>query len=141
MRRYLFLFNFFLFLALWLSITGYTLFSLINTALPYSVGLFAFFLFVLDVIAFPLIWLWYTTSEKTIQLRTAVAATSVIFIFYWGPFAPVHSIISLNLSNLQLRWIAFAYIWEVVLVGAAVVYGVLLVTRVADRFLKGKWLC
>lgn len=138
MRRHLFLFNLVLFLLVWLGITGYTLFSLIDESLPYSVSLFALFLFILDLIAFPLIWLWYRTSEKTIQLKTAVATTAVVFTFYWGPFAPVHSVISLHLSNFQLRWIAFAYIWEVVLVGAAVVYAVLLVTRFADRFLKGQ---
>lgn len=138
MRRHLFVFNLVLFLIVWLGITAYTLLSLFNRELPYSVELFALFLFILDVLALPLIWLWYTTREKTIQLKTAVASTAVIFIFYWGPFAPVHSIISLHLSDLQLRWIAFVYIWEVVLVGAAVLYAVLLVTRFGDRFLKGQ---
>ncbi len=138
MRRRLFKINLALFLFVWLAITIYTFLALFQPSLPYPSSFFAVFLVVLDMFSFPLVWLWYTTSAKTIQIQTAIAATAVVLIFYWGPFAPVHSILSLRLDDLQLRWLAFAYIWEVVLVGAMVVYAVLLTTRFADRFMNGR---
>ncbi|MBI3273784.1 MAG: HAMP domain-containing protein [Candidatus Colwellbacteria bacterium] len=136
--RYLFFINLCVFLAVWLGITIYTFLALFNLSLAYSVSLFALFLVLLNILGLPLLYLWYKTRQKTIQLKTALTVSTVILIFYWGPFAPVHSFISLHLNDLQLRWIAFAYIWEVVLVGALAVYAVLRVTRSADRFLKGE---
>ncbi len=125
------------FLLIWLGITGYTLWSLVDISLPYPLWFFGVFLAVLTATGVPLVWLWYKSWPKTIQHQTAVVATASVLIFYWGPFAPVHSILSLQLDSLQLRWIAFAYIWEVVLVGAMVIYAVLYTTRFADRFMKG----
>lgn len=138
MRRHLFKINLALFLFVWLAITIYTFLALFQPSLPYPISFFAIFLVVLDLFGFPLIWLWYTTSAKTIQIQTAIATAAVVLIFYWGPFAPVYSMLSLRLDDLQLRWLAFAYIWEVVLVGALVVYAVLLTTRFADRFMSGR---
>lgn len=137
--RYLFFINLCVFLVVWLGITIYTFLALFNLSLAYSVSLFALFLVLLNILALPLAYLWYQTRQKTIQLKTAVAVSTIILVFYWGPFGPVHSLISLHLNDLQLRWIAFAYIWEVVLVGAMAVYAVLRVTRSADRFLKGEF--
>lgn len=57
----------------------------------------------------------------------------VIVIFYWG-FATIHSFLTLYFNALQFRWIAFAYIWEVVLVGTLAAYIVVRLVRLADSF-------
>lgn len=137
MQQKLFRLNVGIFLAVWFGITGYTLWALVKLAVPYELWLFGVFLAVLTLLSLSLVWLWYRAKPKTIQHQTAVITTAVVLIFYWGPFAPIHSILSLHLDPLQLRWIAFAYIWEVVLVGAMVVYAVLYATRFADRFMRG----
>lgn len=138
MTQKLFRINLVVFLIFWLGVAGYTLAALVNLSLPYSLRLFGIFLGMLLILGVPLVWQWNKKIKSwNIQHQVAVLTAAVILIFYWGPFAPVHSMLSLHLDALQLRWMAFAYIWEVVLIGAMVVYAVLYTTRFADRFMKG----
>lgn len=129
--------NVFAFTIFWLGATAYTLLAILNAALPYSSSIFWLLLIVLDILGFALILLWYRRYAKTIQLRAGILLASIILVFYWG-FATVHSFLSLHLNTLQLRWLGFVYIWEVVIVGIMVTYAVLWVTRFADTFLKGE---
>ena len=134
-RRLFFRIGLAAFLIVWLGITAYTLFAIFDPSLAYSPRLFALFIAFLDILAALLLWLWYRARPHTIQLQVAVATFSVILLFYWG-FATIYSFFALNLDSLQLRWLAFAYIWEVLLVGAMVVVSILWVTRFADRFFR-----
>lgn len=138
MKRNLFYVILVLFSLVWLGITGYTLFAMFIPTLPYSLSLFAFFLALLDISVIPVLWLCYRTYPKTIQLKVGVALTSVLFLFFWGPFSPVHEFLSLHVNDLQLRWVAFAYIWEVVLVGGFLVWVILRMTRSASLFVSGE---
>jgi signal transduction histidine kinase len=138
-RVYVYIFPglFVAFLAVWVGITGYTFAAIINVSLPYSFSLLAIFFLTLNIFGLPLIGAWHKKNHPTIQNLTAVITTAAIFVFYWGPFAPAHSFMSLRLDDLQIRWLAFVYIWEVVLVGALVVYLILRTTRFAQQFLDG----
>lgn len=125
------------FILTWLGATAYTLFAILDPLLPYSGNTFWSFLIILDVLGFSLLWLWYQRHSRTIQFQAGIVVGSLILVFYWG-FATVHSFMSLQLNALQLRWLGFVYIWEVVIVGAMVAWAVLRITRFADRFLKGE---
>ncbi len=127
--------NLALFLLVWLGITGYTLLAILRQSLRYDQLMFWGFLVVLDVLALPLLVLWYREGAKTIRHKASVLVMAVLFVFYWG-FATIHSFLSLHTNTLQLRWLAFAYIWEVVLVGAMVTYFVVLSLRFIDRFVS-----
>lgn len=137
MYRRLYVFNLIIFLAIWLGITGYTLFSLVDSTVHYSLTLFAAFLLVLELFGLPLIWFWYNSREKTIQIQTAAACMAVILVFFWGPFSLIQELLSLRLNDVQLKWLAFAYIWEVIIIGLIVTYAVLRISRFADQFMRG----
>lgn len=126
-----------LFTIVWLGTTAYTFFSIVNFNLPYSLSLFWFFIIFLDLLALPSIFLWWKTGSKTITHKTWVLMVGVIVIFYWG-FATIDSFLTLYFNALQFRWIAFAYIWEVVVVGILAAYSVVCLVRFADSFGQGE---
>ena len=137
-QKNLFRINLGVFLLVWLGITAYTLLAIIRQTLyAYEQPLFWGFLIVLDILVLPLLVLWYRHGEKTVRHQTAVLVMAVVFVFYWG-FATIHSFLSLHTNTLQLRWLEFAYIWEVVLVGALVAYLVVCTLRFIDRFTADK---
>lgn len=70
MRRVLFYLNLVVFLFVWLAINAFTLVSLVNTSLPYSLGYFIAFLLILDGLSLPLLWFWYTSSKDPICFRS-----------------------------------------------------------------------
>lgn len=125
-----------LFLTLWFAFGAYTFLAILNPNLQYSLRLFWTFLLILDAISIPVLWLWFSTSKNTIKNRTYIAVAAVIFVFYYG-FATIHSFLSLLLNDLQLRWLGFIYIWEVVVVGALVAYFVGRITKFASDYLEG----
>lgn len=126
-----------LFTIVWLGTTAYTFFSIVNPNLPYSLSLFWFFIIFLDLLALPSIFLWWKTGSKTITHKTWVLMVGVIVIFYWG-FATIDSFLTLYFNALQFRWIAFAYIWEVVVVGILAAYLVARLVRFTDSFGQGE---
>lgn len=141
MKKYAvsFLFYFYLgfFIAVWLALTAYTFFSLFNPDTAFTAAHFALFIILLDLIVFPLVWFWWSIGSKTSAHKTGVLLTTLIIVFWWG-FFTVYSFLSLRLNDLQLRWIAFAYIWEVVVVGGVIAYLIVRMSRFADAFLQKK---
>jgi signal transduction histidine kinase len=129
--------NLVVFIFAWIIFGGYTFISIFKPDLEYSVRIFWTFLLILDVLAAPLLWLWYKAYPQTVRNSTHIGIAAVIFVFFYG-FATIHSFISLQLNNLQVRWLGFVYIWEVVVVGALVAYCVGLTTKFADDFLQRK---
>ena len=125
------------FAAVWLTLTLYTVFTLFDPALTFSPFLFASFIILLDILVFPLIWLWWRTGPKTISHRTGVTMATLVVLFWWG-FFTIYSFLSLHLDNLQVRWIAFIYIWEVVVVGGLLSYHIVRSTKVVEEFMRGE---
>lgn len=124
-----------LFIAAWLAATAYTFFSLFNTEVVFTSAHFWFFVIILDLIVFPLIWFWWKRGPKTLSHKTGVLLATLIVAFWWG-FVIVYSFLSLHLDDLQLRWLAFAYIWEVMVVGGFIAYLIVRSVRFADSFLS-----
>lgn len=136
MERIFFYLNFFFFLLVWLGAATYTFFAIINPKLAYSAGTFWFFIILLDILAFPLIWLWWRRGPKTISHKTWVMSAVLITVLWWG-FFTVYTFLLIHLDDLQFRWVAFAYIWEVIVVGGMAAYVVVRIVRFAELFLNG----
>ncbi len=135
MERIFFYLNFFFFSLVWLGATAYTLFAILNPQLTYSASTFWFFIVLLDIFAFPLIWLWWRRGPKTISHKTWVMSAILIAAMWWG-FFTLYSLLLIHMNDLQLRWIAFAYIWEVIVVGWMAAYAVVRIVRFAELFLN-----
>ena len=135
MERILFYLNFFFFSLVWLGATAYTLFAILNPRLTYSVGTFWFFIILLDILALPLIWLWWRRGPKTISHKTWVMLSVIIMALWWG-FFTLYSLLLIHLNDLQLRFLAFAYIWEVIVVGGMAAYAVVRIARFAELYLN-----
>lgn len=135
MKKALFLSHLVFFVIVWLCIAAYTFLAILDPIIPYSLSIFGAFIIFLDLLALPLLFVWWKRGPKTIEHETWTLLIGVIILFYWG-FATIHSFLTLNLNDLQLRWTAFAYIWEVVIVGALAAYAVVRIVRFARQFLE-----
>lgn len=136
MKKTLFSINLILFGIVWIGITLYTILAIRDPEVFYSAATFWLFIFLLDILVLPLISLWWKIGPKTITHKVWVLMATLIAVFWWG-FFTVYSFLSMHLNSLQYRWIAFAYIWEVVVVGAIGAYLVARIAKFSQRFLDG----
>lgn len=137
MERALFYLNLFFFSLVWLGATAYTFFAILNPQLTYSLSTFWFFIILLDVLAFPLIWFWWHLGPKTISHKTWIMSVTILAILWWG-FFTLYSFLLIHMNDLQFRWVAFAYIWEVIVVGGVGAYAVVRIARFAELFLNNE---
>jgi signal transduction histidine kinase len=120
-----------------LSAGAYSVLSLLDT-LPMNVPIFLGWLFALVTVnGVLLLLLWRRREGLGIEARMTALYYGAITLWYWLP-APIYFLLTMNIDLLQLRWTAFAYFWEVPVVGGAFILVAQRLFRPLRAFLRGK---
>src|SRR5437016_606385 len=61
---------------------------------------------------------WRARAELSVRSRLLALYWTGVAIWYWFP-APIFYLLTMNLDQLQLKWTALAFFWEVPVVGGA----------------------
>ncbi|HEY3117196.1 MAG TPA: hypothetical protein VGK54_10685, partial [Chloroflexota bacterium] len=107
------------------SAAAYAALSLLDLA-PMSIPILSAWLASLVLTNLALVYLlWRKRAYLSLTKKMLGVLWGVIALWYWLP-APIYYLLTMNLDTLQLKWTAFAYFWEVPVVG-----GLFLVLAVA----------
>lgn len=138
MRKFLIIINIIFFIFAWTGISLYTFFSFFYLNLPYSWGIFGIFLSILSLFGLLLSYQLYRFwCQGSLKRTIFVLMMAIIIIFFWG-FGPFHTYFSNITNTLQLRWLSFAYIWEVFIIGLIVALIVIKIISPADYLIQDK---
>ncbi|HEX2440605.1 MAG TPA: ATP-binding protein [Methylomirabilota bacterium] len=66
------------------------------------------------------VMLWRRRTELSTRTRATALYWLGLAFWYWLP-APIYYLLTMNIDQLQLKWTAFAFFWEVPVVGGAFV--------------------
>ncbi len=106
-------------LILILGAAGYTIAALQGKA----VVTLPLFLGMLGVLTAANLWLliaaWKMRDSLGRLMQIALIVWGGIVMWYWT-FAPIYYLLNMNLNDLQLTWTAFAFLWEVPVIGGGV---------------------
>jgi signal transduction histidine kinase len=80
---------------------------------------------------------WKRRHLFGIQAQLVALLWGVLAFWYWLP-SPLCHVLSINLDPLQLKWVAFAYLWEVVIAGGLWVLVCLRIFRPLQAFVQGE---
>ena len=64
--------------------------------------------------------LWRRRATLSTRIKAALLSWGGLAFWYWLP-APIYSVLTMNLDELQLAWTALTFFWEVPVVGGAFV--------------------
>jgi signal transduction histidine kinase/HAMP domain-containing protein len=101
-----------------LAPSAYTVLSLLD-AVPMTVTIFAAWLGWLQLVhAVAGVALWRRRHGLSTRAKALALCWGGLAFWYWLP-APVYYLLTMNIDELQLKWTAFAFFWEVPVVGGA----------------------
>lgn len=105
---------------------------------PISLPIFALLLVIL-LFTNTLMFVLAIRNNDKIGVRSAIALILWVglVVGFWI-CAPIYYLISMHIDTLQLRWVVFAFVWEVPLIGGALILFVLFLFRPIHRFLQDK---
>jgi signal transduction histidine kinase len=100
--------------------SAYSVLSLCDLA-PMSVTIFVAWLGWLQLVhALAALALWRRRHALSTRVKASALYWGGLAFWYWLP-APLYYLLTMNLDELQLTWTAFAFFWEVPVVGGAFV--------------------
>src|SRR5262245_7506694 len=100
--------------------SAYTVLSLLDAA-PMTVTIFAAWLGWLQLVHVVAgVALWRRRHGLSTRAKALALCWGGLAFWYWLP-APVYFLLTMNIDELQLKWTAFAFFWEVPVVGGAFV--------------------
>jgi len=100
--------------------SAYTVLSLLDLV-PMTVSIYAGWLGWLQLVhGVAAIALWRRRGALSTQTKAIALYWGGLAFWYWLP-APVYYLLTMNIDELQLKWTAFAFFWEVPVVGGAFV--------------------
>jgi signal transduction histidine kinase/HAMP domain-containing protein len=98
----------------------YTILSLLDV-LPMTVSIFIGWLGWLQVVhAIAAIALWRRRASMSTHMKATALYWGGLAFWFWLP-APVYYLLTMNIDELQLKWTAFGFLWEVPVLGGAFV--------------------
>ena len=98
----------------------YTVLSLLGVV-PMSVAIYAGWLAWLQVVhGVAAVALWRRRASMSTRNKATALYWGGLAFWYWLP-APIYCLLTMNIDELQLKWTAFAFFWEVPVVGGAFV--------------------
>lgn len=125
---------------------------LVNTVLMVLVGIYlvasifgkvpmtgTVFMVLMVILAFCNLLFIGSLWRKRAQLSVLAKMMAVFwgwFVFWFWVFAPPYFLLVMNVDALQLRWVIFAFTWEVVFMGAAYVYLCSYLFKPVQRFIE-----
>ncbi|HEU4370483.1 MAG TPA: ATP-binding protein [Methylomirabilota bacterium] len=99
----------------------YSVLSLLDL-LPMSVLIYVTWLGWLQVVhGIAAVTLWRTRHALSTRTKALALYWGGLAFWYWLP-APIYYLLTMNIDELQLKWTAFAFFWEVPVVGGAFVF-------------------
>ena len=117
--------------------SGYAVFSLLGRV-PMSWGIFFSLtgsLLVLNTLF--LFAFWLKRNSFSIRAQLVTILWGGLATWYWS-FAPLYFFLTTNVNLLQLKWTAFAYLWEVPIVGGLFIAVCLWIFHPIASFMEGK---
>jgi signal transduction histidine kinase len=103
-----------------LAPSAYSVLSLLDV-LPMSVPVYVAWLGWLQVVhAVAAVVLWRRRHLLSTRMKATALYWGGLAFWYWMP-APVYYLLTMNIDEVQLKWTAFAFFWEVPVVGGAFV--------------------
>jgi signal transduction histidine kinase/ActR/RegA family two-component response regulator/HAMP domain-containing protein len=101
-----------------LAPSAYTLLSIFGKA-PMTVPIFLAWLGWLQIVHLAAgVFIWRRRHLLSPRLKAAMLSWGGLAFWYWLP-APIYFLLTMNLDELQLKWTALAFFWEVPVVGGA----------------------
>jgi signal transduction histidine kinase len=98
----------------------YTILSLLDV-LPMTVSIFVVWLGWLQIVhAIAAIALWRRRASMSTHMKATALYWGGLAFWFWLP-APVYYLLTMNIDELQLKWTAFGFLWEVPVLGGAFV--------------------
>ncbi|HEY4496709.1 MAG TPA: ATP-binding protein [Candidatus Paceibacterota bacterium] len=121
-----------------ISATIYALLGILGYA---TVSIFLFLIWLAALLFFNSLFIylfWKNRGDFNYEHQALVILWGGISTWYWS-FAPIYYLLNMNLDELQLAWVMFAYFWEVPIIGGGLfVFISYLFFRPFGRYLSGK---
>jgi signal transduction histidine kinase/CheY-like chemotaxis protein/HAMP domain-containing protein len=103
-----------------LAPSAYSVLSLLDV-LPMTVAIYATWLGWLQLVhGVAAVALWRRRHALSTRAKATALYWGGLAFWYWLP-APIYYLLTMNIDELQLKWTAFAFFWEVPVVGGAFV--------------------
>jgi signal transduction histidine kinase len=101
--------------------SAYSVLSLLDR-LPMTVAIYVAWLGWLQAVhGVAAVVLWRRRHALSTRMKVMALYWGGLAFWYWLP-APIYFLLTMNVDELQLRWTAFAFFWEVPVIGGAFVY-------------------